>query len=147
MVGLWTTRVKNSGAQPLGTVLRSCAKDMTVTIVIINPRQEIVLECGWRHTQKWWAENLMILKKHRSWGWTIEWRSWVSAIEAGSWKLTLDHAGRQLSSLPLGNRELSSLSLSWELDLARWRCSWVFRISTDRDLKHHKMNPTLVGSA
>ena len=30
-----------------------------------------------------------------------------------------------------------------ELDLAVERCSWVFRISTDRDLKHHKMHRAL----
>ena len=38
------------------------------------------------------------------------------------------------------------LPLSWVLDLSRWRCSWVFRITTDRDLKHHKMWLTLVRS-
>ena len=32
---------------------------------------------------------------------------------------------------------------SWELDLGHWRGSWVFRISTDRDLKHHKMRCAL----
>ena len=36
--------------------------------------------------------------------------------------------------------ELSFLLLrqSWILTIER--CSWVFRISTDRDLKHHKMH-------
>ena len=29
--------------------------------------------------------------------------------------------------------------VSCELNLCRWRCSWVFRISTDRDLRHLKM--------
>ena len=37
-------------------------------------------------------------------------------------------------------------SWSWELDFNHWRCSWIFRISTDRDLKYHGMNSALVGS-
>ena len=31
------------------------------------------------------------------------------------------------------------------MDFDHWRCSWVFRISTDRDLKHHEMCQTLGG--
>ena len=31
--------------------------------------------------------------------------------------------------------------VSWELDLGRWR--WVFLMSTDADLKHHKMGRAL----
>ena len=60
-------------------------------------------------------ENLRILK--------------IESVE----KLRLDHGGGKLTSC------------GWriELDLGRWRCSWGFRISTNRDLKHHKMLRTL----
>ena len=54
-----------------------------------------------------------------------------------SWRLTLEHAGRQLSSLPLKQRELSSLPLRHAVG--------VFQISTDRDLKYHKMHRACVG--
>ena len=49
-----------SGAQTLVTVLRSRAEDMTITIVIINSKEEMGLECGVRHDQKRWAKNLRI---------------------------------------------------------------------------------------
>ena len=48
-----------------------------------------------------------------------------------SWRFTLDHACRHLSFCHT---------------VKSWRCSWVFRISTDRYLKHHKMHRALVGS-
>ena len=77
------------------------------------------LEYWWRYAQKRWTENLRILKTRQL-------------------TLTLDHGGRILSSLPL--------SWSWELKFNRWRCSWVFRISTDRYLNHYKMRCALLGS-
>ena len=39
----------------LGTVLRSNAKDMTITFVIINTQSGNGLECGWRHPRKKWS--------------------------------------------------------------------------------------------
>ena len=48
-----------------------------------------------------------------------------------SWKGRLDHGDRQLSFLPLRNRELSSVLLRHVIG--------VLQISTDRDLKYHKM--------
>ena len=65
-------------------------------------------------------------------GWEFE------DFERESWMLTLDHAGWKLSSCHWVG--------SWELDFDLWRCSWVFRISTDRDLKHHGMRSMFVGS-
>ena len=59
--------------------------------VMINPRQEMKLECRWRHAQKRWAENLEDFEKrsdHRD----EKLRS-DHAVE----KVRLDHAGRQLS--------------------------------------------------
>ena len=37
-------------------------------------------------------------------------------------------------------------SWSWELDFEYWRCSGFFRMSTDRDLKHHGMHSAFAGS-
>ncbi len=77
----------------IGYSLRSCAKDMTITIVIINPRQEMRLECGWRHAQKRWAENLKDFEKDsvevRPWCWdgTMQADNWVSVIGAENWVL------------------------------------------------------------
>ena len=74
---------------------------MTITIVIINPRQE----CGWRHTQERWAKNLQDFEKRfswiptmvlrswsltmqlRIWDWTMQADNWVSAIRAENWVL------------------------------------------------------------
>ena len=52
-------------------------------------------------------------------------------------QLRLDQGGRQLSFCHWGE--------SWILTVER--CSWDFRISTDRDLKHHGMRRAFVGSA
>ena len=70
----------------MGTVLRSCAKDITITIVIINPK--IGNEAGV------WMTSCPEEMVPRIWGFR----------KRVSWELTLDHAGRQLSSLPLGHR-------------------------------------------
>ena len=96
----------------IGYSLRSCAKDMTITIVIINPKLEIRLECGWHHIQKRWAENLRILK--------------ITSVE----DFRLEHAGRQLSFCHWG-RELSSLPLCRVF----YRCGGdkVFRVPTSED--------------
>ena len=75
--------------------LRSRAKDMTMMIVIINPKQEMGLECGWRHALKRWAENLRILKNTgvEGWHWTKQAESWVLchwvAVETGPLKMYL----------------------------------------------------------
>ena len=100
-------------------VLRACTTDMTITLVIINPRQEMWLECDWHHARKRWLWEFKDFEKER----------------AG--KLTLDHGGWEVSFLPL----------SWELRLTVERCSCNFRISTDWDPKHRKMHRALVGSA
>ena len=57
-----------------------------------------------------------------------------------SWRLTLNHVSRQLSFWLWVRVE------SWGLDFDHWRCSWVFRISTDKDLKHNGMRSAFVGS-
>ena len=51
-------------------------------------------------------------------------------VDIGPWKKTIE-------SLPLGHRELSSLPLRHVIG--------VLQISTDRDLKHHKMSSAFVG--
>ena len=77
VVELWTIWVKSSGALSWGTVLRSRAKDRTITIVKIK-----------RHTGNWvWMTSCpeeIILKFEdfekesvESWHWTMEADSWV----------------------------------------------------------------------
>ena len=60
----------------MGTVLRSRAKDMTITIVIINPRQ------GWSVDDvmpgRDGPENLRILKKSQ---WRVEIGPWRQKFE------------------------------------------------------------------
>ena len=62
---------------------------MTITIVIINPRKEMGLECGWRHAQKRWAENLEDFEKEsvefRPWCWEIGVRPWCWEIGVRPW--------------------------------------------------------------
>ena len=103
---------------------------MTITIVIIKPRQEIWLECGWRHAQKRWADNWEDFEKRFSWGPTMVLRSWHQTLVLRGKDLRLDHAGRQLSFCHWG-RELSSLPLSWVF----YRCGGdkVFRVQTNED--------------
>ena len=84
---------------------------MTIIIVIIKPRQEVRLECGWRHARNRWSWEFEDFEKE--------------SVK----KLRLDD----------GSRELSSCCWDIYLDLGHWRCSWVFFIFTDRDLKHRKM--------
>ena len=55
--------------------LRSCAKDMTITIVIINPRLKMGPECGWCHAQKRCAENLEDFEKD-----SVEFRPWCGEV-------------------------------------------------------------------
>ena len=56
---------------------------MAITIVIINLRQKMGQECGWRYIQKRWAENLRILKNTavESWDWTMGDDGWVLPLE------------------------------------------------------------------
>ena len=110
--------------------LRSRAKDMTVTIVIINHRQEMRLEWGWRHAQKRWAENLedfwkrfsrvptMVLRSWgptmvlRSWGPTKELRIWDWAMQVDNWVSVIgqrmEFSAIELSFLPLRRRLIFS---------------------------------------
>ena len=86
-----------------GYSLRSRARDMTITIVIINPQQEM----------GWIVDDVMPRRDGlRIWGFKK-----ITAVE----DLRLDHASRQLSSLPL----------SWVSD----RCGGdkVFRGPTSED--------------
>ena len=64
-------------------------------------------ECGWRHAQKRWSWEFEDFEKEsvESWDWTVEAESGISAIGAESWDL---------------------YRWGMELDLGRWRCSWVF---------------------
>ena len=88
---------------------------MTITIVIINPQTGN--EAGvWMMP----CPEEMVL---RIWGF---WKRVSWGVEIGPWRL-------RIVFLPLGQ----------ELDLGCWRGSWVFRISTDRDLRHRKMHRVL----
>ena len=113
----------------IGHSLRLRAKDMTITIVKINPRQEMRLEHGWCHAQKRWAENFENFEKDslevRPWCREVEVRPWCWEVEVWpvSWELKLDHVGRRLSFCH-GGREVEFL-FHWgiKLDLGYWRCS------------------------
>ena len=88
--------------------LRSRAKDMTITIVTINPQTGNgagvrMTSCPEEMVLRIWG----FWKKESVESWTIKARVACSAM--GSWIWTVE------------------------------RCSWDFRISIDRDLKHHKM--------
>ena len=94
------------------------------------------LECGSSHAKKRWAENLEDFEKDsvevRPWCWEV-------GIPPCSWRLTLNHAGRQLSFCHWGI-ELSSLPWSWVVGVSTIEaCGWIFRISIGRDIKHHKI--------
>ena len=87
------------------------AKDMTITIVIINPRQKIRLECGWRHAQKKWSENLEDFEKDsvevRPWCWEV-------GVRPGSWGFEIGPCRQTIEYLPLGQRmEFSAIELSF----------------------------------
>ena len=144
--------------------LRSCAKNMTITIGIINPRQEMGLECGWRHVQKRWAENLEDFEKDsvefrpwcwevgvRPWCWEVGVRSWCWEVgvrpwcwEVGvrpcSWGFEIGPCRQTIERLRM---EFSAIELS---SLPSRHVVGVLKISTDRDLKHYKMHWAFVGS-
>ena len=113
----------------IGHSLRSCAKDMTITIVIINPRQEMGLECWWHHTLKRWVENLRILKipsvEVRPWCWEVDVRPWCWEVGVWPWcwevkgptmvlKVDIGPCRQTIELLPLGQRiEFSAIELSF----------------------------------
>ena len=84
----------------------------------------MLLGCEWRHARKWWAENLVILKKM-----LLEIRLWAGPVQLGvdrgrcrdSWYVC--HWGRQLKS-----------------------DHGVLQISTDRDLGGYGMRSAFVGT-
>ena len=95
---------------------------MIITIVIINPRQEMRQECGWRHAQKRWAENFEDFEKDsvEFWPWCgeVEFRPWCweVRVQPYNWELTLDHVGRQLISLAI-----EADSCSWDFEVGPWK--------------------------
>ena len=82
LVGLWTIQVHS-----IGYSIRSCAKDMTITIGIINPRKKIGLECKWRHARNRWSWEFEDFEKESvgSWLWPCRQTAGLSAIETDSW--------------------------------------------------------------
>ena len=62
---------------------------MTITIVIINPRQEKWLGCGWRHAQKRLAENFEDFEKRYSLSPTMVLRSWGPTMVLRNWGPTM----------------------------------------------------------
>ena len=108
----------------IGYSLRSRTKDTTITIVIINPRQEMGLECGWHHAQKRWAENLRILK--------------IMSVE----DLRLDHAGNWATVIEAENGVLCHrVEFSTVATAVKFCKSWPAKMNWD--LKHHEMCRTL----
>ena len=109
---------------------------MTITIVIINPRKEMGLECEWRHARKQWAENLGILKKTSvefycrpvelgtrlgpvqlgvDFGYVKSW-SRVKTMVLRSWSLTMEFCRSLLTEIVKTTRcakHLSFVSIEW----------------------------------
>ena len=81
--------------------LRLSAKDMNTTIVLINPREEMGLECGWRYAQKRWAENLEDFEKDsvevRLWCWEV-------GVWPGSWGFEIGPCRQTTEFLPSWQR-------------------------------------------
>ena len=77
---------------------RACAKDMTITIVMINSQAGMRLECGWHHAQKRWSWEFEDFEKSHL------------RLDHGGRELSFCHGGRELSFCH-GGRELSSLPL------------------------------------
>ena len=108
--------------------LRSRAKDMTTTIVILNPINGASVwmyscpeEMGWEFGRFW--------KRF----------SWVPTMLSRSWELTMDHADRQLSFCHLG-REWISLPESWVSTVAAAVKFFGSRLAKmNWDLKHNEM--------
>ena len=88
------------------------------------------LECGWCHVRKRWSWEFEDFEKSQlkldHWG-----ESWVF----GRWELGCVRWGRELRSW---DWTVEDESWIWAVAICR-----VFRISTDRDLKHHKMHRAL----
>ena len=82
LVGLWTIRVKSSVAYSLGAVLRSCAKDMTITIVMINPQKENGAGVWMTSCPKEMVLRIWGFWKSVIWDWKIEARVETSVVEA-----------------------------------------------------------------
>ena len=77
-----------------------------------TPRQEIGLECGWRHAGKRWSWEFEDFEKEsvEGWHWTIQADSWV-----------LCHWVRELSFLPLRQRLRFFEILNTTRCAGRWR--------------------------
>ena len=121
--------------------LRSRAKDMTITIVIINPRKEMRLECGWRHAQKRWAKNLEDFEKD-----LVEfqpWR-WEVGVRPGSWGFEIGPCRQTIEFLSLGQRmEFSAIEFSTVA--AAIKFFWPWRVKMNWDLKYHEKCRTFGG--
>ena len=137
----------------IGYSLRSRAKDMTITIVIINTQtgneagvwmSSCSEEMRWEFGRFWkrfsWVPTMVL----RSWGPTMMLRSWCPTMVLRSWsptmELKVDIGPRRqtIESLLLGHRELSSLPLTHVIG--------ALQISTNTNLKHYKMRNAFVGS-
>ena len=124
LVGLWTVQFLVL-VQSIGYNLRSRAKDMMITIVIINPRSEIGLEYKWRHARKRWSGEFEDFEKK------------VSR------ELTLGHVNRQLGCVmndplrplfPLKKRgspitgDIFNMFKQWKYLLVAWNLSAIIYI-------------------
>ena len=97
----------------IGYSLRYRAKDITITIVIINPRKKMGPECGWRHAQKRLAENLEDFDKD-----SVEVQPWC-------WEIEIGPLGQTIEFLPLGQRiEFSTVAAAVIGAENRVLCHW-----------------------
>ena len=92
--------------------LRSCTKDIS-PFVIINPRQEMVWECGWRHPRKRWSWEFEDFEK--------------TSVGFSPLK---DVVGYSKVKTRVGSSTIEAYGQ-------------VLPISTDGDLKHNKMQRAL----
>ena len=93
-----------------------------ITIVIINPRLEMGLDSGWRHSQKRWVEYLEDFEKDsvefrpwcwevgvRPWCWEVGVRPWCWEVGVRTWcrEIEIGPCRQTIEFLPLGHREFS----------------------------------------
>ena len=118
---------------------------MTITIVIINTRQEMRLECEWRHTRKRRAENLEDFEKDlvevRPWCWEVDVRSWCWEVEVWpwSWGFEIGPCRQTIEFLPLNG----VLCLEFSTVAASVKFLGSRPAKMNRDLKRHEMCRTL----
>ena len=116
-----------------------------LTAYTVNLNTDII--CIQEH--RYYQSKLELKYNNTGNGWTFvsasEWKTSVNVTIGGVGILLSPCALKLLKS---SERFWKRVSWDWTIEEEGWiltveRCSWVFRISTDRDLKHHKMRRML----